>query len=105
MSLFDKFRKKRSVTRKKGWEFYPASKRATDWDEIHFRGRKLKFGNIAPGSKAFYTEDSGLARELTEHLSMEKGSGDLISCEVDNPGAKSPRRVFQVPAMPWEKEK
>lgn len=103
MGLFERFRKKRSVTRKKGWEFYPASKRATDWDEIHFRGKRLKFGNIGPGSKAFYTEDSGLARELTEHLSMEKGSGDLISCEVDNPGAKSPRKSFIINA-PWKEK-
>jgi len=102
MSIFDKFRKKRTVARKKGWEFYPASKRAADWDEIHFKGRKLKFGNIGPGSKGFYTKDPGLARELTEHLSMEKGSGDLISCEVDNPGAEMPRKSFIINA-PWKK--
>ena len=44
MSLFDRFRKKRKVTREKGYEVYPASKRAAEWDEIHFKGRDVKFG-------------------------------------------------------------
>ena len=103
MSIFDKFRKKRSVTRKKGWEIYPASKRATEWDELHFKGKKLKFGNIGPGSKGFYTKDAGLAREIEEHLSMSKGSGDVIVCEVDNPGAEHPRKSFIINA-PWKKD-
>lgn len=100
MGLFERYRKKRSVTREKGWEIYPASKRAMDWDSIHFKGRDLKFGNQG-GMKSFFTRDSGLAREITESLSMEKGSGDVVVCEVDNPGTKNPRKVFSINA-PWK---
>ena len=103
MSLFDRFRKKRKVTREKGYEVYPASKRATGWDEIHFKGKDLKFGGGPGRMKSFYTKDAGLAREMRDYLGPEKGTGDVIVCEVDNPGAESPRKSFIINA-PWKRD-
>ena len=103
MSLFDRFRKKRKVTREKGYEVYPASKRATEWDEIHFKGRDVKFGGKPGNMRSFYTKDAGFAREMKDYLG-QKGTGDVVVCEVDNPGAESPRKSFIINA-PWKKEK
>jgi len=84
------------TTRKKGFEVYKASKRAWDWDEIRMDGRTMKFGKQ---SKGFYTEDSGLAREIESKIG-KYGTGDVVVCEVDNPGPKRSRRVFTIRA-PW----
>jgi hypothetical protein len=89
-----------STTRKKGFEVYKASKRAWDWDSIHMDGRTMDFGKQ---TKAFYTEDPGLAREIESKIGKH-GTGDVVVCEVDNPGTRSARRSFIINA-PWKRSK
>jgi len=102
MSLFDKFHKKRSVSRKMGWEVYPASKRATGWKEFGIGKKKLSWGGKRTG-QCFYTKDPGLAKKIEQTLGNE-GTKDVIVCEVDNPGAETPRKSFIINA-PWKRER
>jgi len=100
MSLFDRFRKKRSITRKMGWEVYPCSKRSTKWKEFGIGQKRFKFRRHGKAGAGFYTKDAGLAKQIEQTFGNE-GTKDVIVCEVDNPGAESPRKSFIINA-PWK---
>ena len=91
---------KKGVQRKKGWEIYKASKRVWDDDVkgIDVGGKQVKFGP----NRSFFTRDPTLADEINKTVGNE-GSRDVVVCEVDNPGPHWPRRVFQIPELPWKK--
>jgi len=102
MSLFDKFRKTRGISRKKGWEVYPCSRRSTKWKEFGIGQRRFQWHRQGKAGGGFYTKDAGLAKQIEQTLGNE-GSKDVIVCEVDNPGAESPRKSFIINA-PWKEK-
>lgn len=64
-------------------------------------GKLMKFGS----SGGFVVHDAGEAQYIEDAFGSHSktGSGDVVVCEVDNAGARSPRRVFSI-AAPWKRE-